>query len=95
VSAQPVQGPLTPQAVSPPQKVQAGQPVQAPAKPLVDTSAPALRAPRLLDNKGAPDGVGDFDTESQDDRALALGVDTAGGFAVPYQLDGVKPKKRS
>lgn len=29
----------------------------------------------------------------EDDRAMALGDDPSGGFAVPYQLDGKKPRK--
>jgi hypothetical protein len=63
----------------------------------VDHSTPKARPQRPLDNAGAPPGVPASETESQDDRALSLGVDSAGGFAVPYQLDGtktVRPKKR-
>jgi hypothetical protein len=62
----------------------------------VNPSKPKARPQRRLDNSGAPPGVPAGETESQDDRALSLGADSAGGYAVPYQLDGtktVKPKK--
>jgi hypothetical protein len=33
------------------------------------------------------------DTDKMDDRALSLGDDSAGGYAVPKQLDGIKGRK--
>jgi hypothetical protein len=36
-----------------------------------------------------------LDTDDPDaDRALSLSVDSAGGYAVPKQLDGTKPKRK-
>lgn len=33
------------------------------------------------------------ETHDADGRVMSLGIDSAGGFAVPYQLDGKKPRK--
>lgn len=96
-------GPVKPRAAQAPQKAEGAQKVQATQKPAgaqkaqpvqnADRSVASPRPPRHIDNSGAPLNMS-WDTESQDDRALALGSDVAGGFAVPYQLDGTTPGKK-
>ncbi len=47
------------------------------------------------DDSQGPDGRAREVKDQGTSRVLSLGIDSAGGYAVPYQLDGTKrPKKR-